>query len=295
MKTIRTIFSVPRGVLAAGCLALFVAGGGAFAGEQLPPEGYKLAWADEFDGTALDLKKWEVHAPGPRSDAVNTAEAIGVHDGNLIITTFTVSGTHCAGMVATAGRQEFRHGYFEIRAKFETQPGMWSALWLYSPEFAQVDGDPTTTGMEIDIFEHRSQDKDGADISSGGQHAVHWRGYYLQHKAVAHATGDFGLNEGWHTIGLLWTETAYKFFVDGAQTWEVTEPLSQRSEFLILSSEVLRDNWAGKIPPEGYGDRDASAARLLVDYVRYYLPPDESLLPAPPRPASAAEPVAPAK
>jgi beta-glucanase (GH16 family) len=189
-------------------------------------------------------------------------------------------------MVATAGRQEFRHGYFEIRAKFESQPGMWSALWLYSPEFAQVDGDPTTTGMEIDILEHRARDKDGADISSGGQHAIHWHGYRLQHKTRGRATGDVGLGEGWHTVGLLWKEDAYQFFVDGVMTWEVTEPLSQRSEFLILSSEVLKDHWAGRVPEGGFGDRDESKARLLVDYVRYYMPPDESLLPPPPAPPS---------
>jgi beta-glucanase (GH16 family) len=281
--------------LASGMLALASAIPFAF-GELTPteaqfvPQGYKLAWQDEFDGAALDLKKWEVHSPGPRCDAVNTPEAISLRDGSLVITTFTVSGTHYTGMVATAGRQEFRHGYFEIRAKFESQPGMWSALWLYSPEFAQVDGDPTTTGMEIDILEHRVQDGDGLDISSGAQHAVHWHGYNLQHKARGHPTGDVGLNEGWHIIGLLWREDAYQFFVDGVQTWEVTDPLSQRSEFLILSSEVLKHGWAGMVPDGGFGDIGTSKARLLVDYVRYYMPPDESLLPPPPVHSGSAAP-----
>jgi hypothetical protein len=98
-----------------------------------------------------------------------------------------------------------------------------------------------------------------------------------------------GLDEGWHVIGLLWREDAYQFFVDGVLTWEVTEPLSQRSEFLILSSEVLKNGWAGRVPEGGFGDIGVSKARLLVDYVRYYMPPDESLLPPPPaRPDSTA-------
>jgi hypothetical protein len=50
----------------------------------------------------------------------------------------------------------------------------------------------------------------------------------------------------------------------------VNGPISKAPEFLILSSEVKDKDWAGTIPPGGFGRRASSRTRMLVDYVRYY-------------------------
>jgi hypothetical protein len=47
-------------------------------------------------------------------------------------------------------------------------------------------------------------------------------------------------------------------------------PVSQRSQYLILSSEVRSNHWAGDIPVGGYGDHASSTTKMNVDYVRSY-------------------------
>jgi len=49
-------------------------------------------------------------------------------------------------------------------------------------------------------------------------------------------------------------------------------PVSHRSQYLILSSEVRNGGWAGSVPAGGYGSRLASTTRMTVDYVRSYVP-----------------------
>ena len=52
--------------------------------------------------------------------------------------------------------------------------------------------------------------------------------------------------------------------------WTKTTPVSARSEYLLLSSEVENGSWAGNIPTGGYGSESASATNMQVDYVRAY-------------------------
>lgn len=234
-----------------------------------PPEGYRLAWADEFDGTQLDPAKWAHRGLGKRRDAVNVAEAVTVRDGILRIRTWTEAGRHHTGMIATAGKFESSVGYYEARIRFEDSPGMWSAWWSHTPTMGQPIGDPARAGMEIDILEHRVTDKRGQAIAGKVQHTLHWDGYGKDHKSAGELTPDLGLNEGWHVYGLEWTETEYRFYVDGKLTW-TRAPVSRRPQFMILSSEVQDAGWAGAVPDGGYGDRAHTRTRFQVDYVRFY-------------------------
>ena len=58
----------------------------------------------------------------------------------------------------TAGRGKYEHtfGYYEARCRMQTQPGFWSAFWMYTPEVGRV-GDARRDGTEIDIFEKPRQ------------------------------------------------------------------------------------------------------------------------------------------
>ncbi|MCU0916062.1 MAG: neutral/alkaline non-lysosomal ceramidase N-terminal domain-containing protein [Planctomycetes bacterium] len=232
-----------------------------------PPAGYRLVWSDEFDGTALDLSKWSYRGLGRRRDALNVADAVSVGDGRLTITTYTAEGKHCTGMIGTEGKFEQRFGYWEARIRFDGAPGMWSAFWIQTPAFGRPPNDPATAGMEIDVMEHRVSDRSGQDISGPAHHALHIGGG----KSQSHVTEDLKLGRGFHTYGVLWTETEYRFFVDGKLTWTAA-PVSKRPEYLILSSEIQDQSWAGTIPAGGYGPRPSSQTRMVVDYVRFFAP-----------------------
>jgi len=235
-----------------------------------PPPGYRLAWADEFDGATLDTNKWSYRGLGERHDAVNVPNAVSLGGGHLTITTYTAGGKHYTGMIGTEGKFERRFGYWEARLKFEDASGQWSAFWIQTPTFSQLPGDPAKAGMEIDVVEHRAVDRHDKKLSGQAQHTVHWAGSDKAVQSRACLTGDLGLDQGFHTYGCEWTETAYRFFVDDKLTWTASAPVSERNQYVILSSEVEDHSWAGSIPAGGYGSRETSQTRLVADYVRFY-------------------------
>lgn len=242
-----------------------------------PPEGYYLVWADEFDGSALDFGKWGHRQLGPRGDAIVTENAVSVTNGHLIITTYTSNGLHYNGMIATQGKFSARFGYFEAAIDFDTTPGMWSAFWLQSPTVthSRYFDDPATSGVEIDVCEHRAVDRNGTPIADQVQFNAHWNGYGKEHRELGGDLIGKGLDRGFHTYGLRWTPDRYEVSINGVSLWSGERAISRRSEYLILSSEMNGEstrNWAGFPPREGYGSLATSRTRMKVDYVRYYAP-----------------------
>lgn len=231
---------------------------------------YELAWQDDFTGTQLSLTDWYHRIPGVRHDGFNDATTVSLDgNGNLLIKVYsdTISGTvtHHTGMIAT--KAEYKYGKFEVRASFVNQSGSWSAYWLQSATMGTPVGNPQTAGMEIDVVETLSKD-------NRVHHNLHWDGYGVDHKTTGLITGDLGTNTGnFHIYTLEWTPTYYKFYVDGTLTWTYTANVSQRSEFIILSSEVKNyavGSWAGPIPAGGYGSLANTQTVMKVDYVKYY-------------------------
>ncbi len=249
-----------------------------------------LTWSDEFEGSSLDLTKWAHRASGPRHDGVLTPDAVSVGDGVLTITTYTDNATHYSGMISThkRGSEGFdqAYGYFEARVKFNSAPGQWSAFWLQSPTIGSPLGDPATAGVEMDIAEHRVRCMTApaptapatcapdSDISDRVQQALVWDGYGQDSKSSVRLSDPLaGLgNASWHTWALRWAPTQLTFYYDDVAIWSTTGPISSRSQYLILSSEVGRF-FAGAIPATGYGSRESSTTNMQVDYVRAWAGP----------------------
>lgn len=238
------------------------------------PVGYELVWADEFDGAALDPAKWGEHQPGARRSAFNVEEAAYLDGvGHLMIDTWTDGGTHYTGMIDTRNRFEPTYGWFEARIAFvDMAPGMWSAFWLESPRIGSVIGDPGTSGVEIDVQEHRLECGPGCDLHDLWQGSLYWDGYGEEMKRMSWGRPIPGLGDGFHVYALEWTPTSYRFWVDGVLLWEpVNPPISHTGEFIVLSSEVeTTPGFAGIIPEEGYGPRDGVVPRMVVDWVRVH-------------------------
>jgi autotransporter-associated beta strand protein len=238
------------------------------------PNGWTLVWNDEFSGSSLDTSKWIHWLPGTRRDAVNTASAVAVSNGTARISTYTSGGTHYTGMISTSTKFLPAYGYLEARIDYDGAPGMWSAFWLQSPTMGNPVGDPQTAGTEIDVCEHRKVDGSGSDISDLIVGNLHWDGYGADHKSTGYNSGDRGLASGYHVYGFEWTPSVQRFYIDGTLTWTVNDaissPVSQRSEFIILSSEVEDASWAGSIPVGGYGALTNTTAKMIIDYVRVY-------------------------
>ena len=240
-----------------------------------PPAGYYQVWGDEFDGTSLDMSKWDYWLLGSRRDAVNVTNAVSVSGGYLTITTYTSNNVHYTSMVATDGKFRPRYGYWESSLEWANTNGMWSAFWFQSPTMGTYLFDPVVSGSEIDDSEHRYVDGSTNNIANQVQVNVHWNGYGSAAQSSGSGNVGSGLAGGFHTYGFLWTPSAYTFSIDGSTVYNGgSSPVSHSTEWAILSSEVddTSTTWAGYIPPAGYGSLATSTAKLTVDYVRYYAP-----------------------
>jgi beta-glucanase (GH16 family) len=290
-------FAARRGSLLGLVLAMLWVAWAPVAHAQAPLQ--PPTWSDEFDGTSLDLTRWSYRGTGPRHDGNLTPDAVSVGDGLLTITTYTDAGKHYSGMISSheheTGGLEQRYGYFEARMKFDSSPGQWSAFWLHSRTFGNPVGDPATAGVETDIAEHRTRCVAAPfptlpatcaadnDISDRVQQALIWDGYGADSKSAVRLSDRLaGLGNGsWHTWALRWTPTALTFYYDDVAISSMTGPISRRSQYIILSSEVGRF-FAGDIPAAGYGSRATSTTRMQVDWVRVWALPAAPVNTAPP-------------
>ena len=219
---------------------------------------YQMVWNDEFDGTTVNLSKWNYRAEGTvRNYGTVSRQTISL-DGKghvSIKVTKDSSGKYYIGELGTQGIYEPTYGYFECRAKMNLQTGPHVAFWLQSPTMTKV-GDPATNGTEIDIFEYHRKTPQVL------YHNLHWNGYGTDHKTTGQKTNIQGIDSGFHIFGLEWNQNEYIFYVDGKETWRTTTAVSNRSEYLILSTELT--GWGGDPALGNFPDE------VVFDYVRVF-------------------------
>lgn len=73
-----------------------------------------------------------------------------------------------------------------------------------------------------------------------------------------------------HYFGLEWTSDAYIYYIDGEETFRITEPVSQTEAFILLSTECNFYRMSGKPSPELETAKLPDA--FIVDFVRVYDP-----------------------
>ena len=125
-------------------------------GQQLNLSGYQIVFEDNFDGTALDMNKWEYRGNGARSGGFKSPGQVFLNNGNLVIRAeYKDAGDYGAGWYAGMIRtvKDYTRGYFECRCIASKGGGFWSAFWLNSPGMTAEASNGGTGGAEIDIFE----------------------------------------------------------------------------------------------------------------------------------------------
>lgn len=262
---------------------------------SLLPEGkqWNLVWSDEFDGTELDTSKWDFRLNfwGRRFQTYTDQGVELDGNSNVKIHLIEKDGQYYSAQLQT-GANSFdkpkgtqtnpwkqndiwplgdidkpkfmhRYGYYEVRCKFQQQPGWWSAFWLQSPSIGTTY-DPTYSGIEVDIMENF---KRNGEVTSGN----YFGGYgnqnhsYARIRYIPEETPD-----GFHRFGVDWDENGYTFYCDGKQTTKTTEYVSKVEQFILLTTECqgYRDSH-GKQP----SDELKSAVLpdcFTVDYVRVF-------------------------
>ncbi len=232
---------------------------------ELDGQTYKLTFADDFNGNSLDWRKWSKCPEQQRQDAgcYWDNSMISVKDGNLVVSSaINGNGTPIAGAIRSLGKFSQAGGYFEIRCKLQSAKGFWGAFWLMCSGVKSVDG-TAIDGAEIDIFE--SSHAGNKQIN----HALHYDGYGTDRKQVSRSVYAPDCYDGeYHTFSLLWTKTAYIFYIDGVESYRIQEGdanypgCCEKETYLKISSEF--GSWAGDYNPSELPDA------WYVDYVKVY-------------------------
>lgn len=249
--------------------------------------GWRLTWADEFNGTNVDTSKWSVRNNWtPAQDfsvtkSANASEANGVlsmKTGRLGSPVYTSDGRKrlmSTVYMDTDKKFSQRYGRWEARMNLGmnrgTSSGMWPAFWLR---------DDAGGRGEIDIMEalgspHTRSSAEpygsfGATLHRDTSH--HSKERWRSEPRKLPDGSDIGV--GWHTFAFEWSSTEMRFYADNyllntvkaSSLFWYQEAFSNR--YSIRLCVQWGDPWA--MPSlAGSGDM-ATPATTQVDYVRVY-------------------------
>jgi beta-glucanase (GH16 family) len=247
-------------------------------------QAYQLVWSDEFNGTALDLTKWEPQIGtgcpslcgwGNNELEYYRAENATVAGGLLTITAKAESfggKSYTSARLRTKLRGDWTYGRIEMRAKMPTGRGLWPALWMLPTD--EVYGAWAASG-EIDILEYLGHQTNRVlgTLHYGGA----WPNNTYTTNSYQLPTGNFA--DSFHDFALEWEPCAMRWYVDGVlyatqSNWTSSPagfpaPFDQRFH-LLLNLAV-----GGNLP----GNPDATTVfpqRYIVDHVRVYQRPSLS-------------------
>jgi beta-glucanase (GH16 family) len=238
-----------------------------------PADGWKLAWADEFDGSAIDESKWsyEVQRPGwvnheLQSYTDHRRENARVEDGHLVIEgrrdNFNGS-EYSSARLKTQGKASWAYGKVEARIQLPGGSGTWPAFWMMPDD--QSRGWPACG--EIDIMEEVGYDPDSIHATTHSQ-AYNWK----SNNQRTAATTVSGVTGGYHTYALEWFPDHIDMFVDGRKYY--TSPNDNTGDdawpfhknFHVILNLAIGGDWGAA---KGV-DPSIWPRQMLVDYVRVY-------------------------
>lgn len=228
------------------------------------PDDWNVVWSDEFDGTRVDTRKWNVYDEGgpwhsvesPKATTCPKASNVSVADGILTMRTRRANGA-CAGGQAhsgaglnTWGKFEQAQGRFEARARWTTKGNyLWGGFWTHGNGGYGYD---RSMGSELDVFEYIG--KTSEPNLSRYKPAIHFN-YTCNPKCMQNVPITAFDVTRWHTYAVEWepavpgdpTSTQIRFYLDGVQVaqfdrfgaWAVNP---NGSKVLVQQGQWTNDN-----------------------------------------------------
>ncbi|MFK7924922.1 MAG: family 16 glycosylhydrolase [Bacteroidia bacterium] len=235
----------------------------------------KLIWADEFNGTSLDLSKWnydigngcpELCGWGNNEQQYYTdsPDNISVNNGLLTITakTDTIGGMqYSSAKITTKAKGDFRYGRFEASMRLPETQGLWPAFWMLPTD--QKYGEWPKSG-EIDIMELLGQNPDQVlgTIHTGLPWTFKSASYFLP------PTESFA--DTFHVFALEWDPDTIRWFVDGNEYHVMpSDSIGPWAPFQEDFHLIFNVAVGGNLP--GPTDSTTVLPQLMeIDYVRVY-------------------------
>lgn len=237
----------------------------------LVPDGWKLVWNEEFDGSSINLKNWtyDLGAGGWGNNEAeyytNRSENARIENGNLIVEARQEKyegADYTSARLKTQGLQTFQYGRVETRLKVPKGAGLWPALWMLGVDINEVNW---PNCGEIDIMEYIGKEP---DLIMG---TLHGPGYSGASGITKWNRQNHNIADDYHTFAIEWQSDQIVWFYDGAQYHSVSRSdVGNRKwildhPFFILINMAVGGQLAGPVATD-----TVFPAQLLVDYVRVY-------------------------
>lgn len=268
---------------------------------SLLPEGkqWKLAFSDEFDGTELDMTKWNYRLNfwGLRFDAYTDQGVSLDGNSNVVFRPVVVDGRLCSAQLQTGAltydqldfdgaiknrlsqtigdnpwgdielwpfkpliQPKFMHRYGYYEARVKFQKRpFWWSAFWIQSPNTGSTCDPATSGVESDIIENFVE----GELTSGNIYG----GYGKDFRDEARIRYPYTEDNEYHRVGLQWSPDGYVFYLDGKETARSTAPVSHTEQFVLLSTEVK--GYRKGLAKTDFTEEDLADC-FIADYVRVF-------------------------
>ncbi len=235
------------------------------------PEGWALAWHDEFDGKTIDDENWTYDlggggwGNGEAQYYTDRSENARLEDGMLVIEARQEryeEAYYTSARLKTQGLQKFQYGRIESRLRVPAGRGLWPAFWMLGSNFEEV-GWPDCG--EIDIMEYIGREP---DLILG---TIHGPGYSGALGLSTWHRQDYDIADDFHTYAIEWDEEQITWFYDGVEYSTYTRSDVGEREWVFDQPFFIILNLAlGGQLPGPIGLDTVFPAQYLVDYVRVF-------------------------
>ncbi|MDX1907534.1 MAG: family 16 glycosylhydrolase [Bacteroidia bacterium] len=237
---------------------------------------YALVWHDEFDGTTMDpavytFEQGNNNGWGNNERQNYTSNNHTLANGKLIIEArnegTTSAPQYTSSRIITKGKQEFKYGRIDIRAKVPVTQGVWPALWMLG---GNIDAVSWPACGEIDIMELIGREPKTvhgtAHYGNNGSDRQYKGGSYL-------LTGSETFADAFHVFSILWRQDLIAWYLDDQLYFQLSAkdaapysfPFNQ--SFFFLFNVAVGGNWPG------YPDATSVFPQQMeIDYVRVFQP-----------------------
>ncbi len=236
---------------------------------------YQQVWSDEFDGTELDLSKWDIQLGngaqygilnwGNNEEQYYQEDNVEVSDGKLLIKARAeaVGGyEYTSGRIRSLNSGDFKYGKMEASIRMASTPGLWHAFWMLPSE----PSDSWPVSGEIDIMEFVGNRPN--EIFN----TIHFADSQGNHRQLGELEGFFP-SPIFHKYAVEWDENSITWFLDDVETYKVlrnndlisaTWPFD--AEFHLLLNTAIGGNLGGDVNSQAL----QSEKLLEVEYIRVY-------------------------
>lgn len=236
--------STPSSVESSSSVSSSVPASSSVASSSSQSATWDMVWEDNFDGTDIDLSKWEhevncwgggnnesqCYVDSPANSFVDggflnikaikgnvCGPATNQEDPAYNPADVSVCKDYSSARLRTKGKGDWKYGRMEVRAKMPSiGGGVWTAIWMLPTDTTKYGGWPHSG--EIDIFEAFQPGVAGAQ-PTGAANEIHGTLHYGYSWPINQYSGasyepPANIWDEFHTYAVEWEEGEIRWYVD---------------------------------------------------------------------------------